>query len=195
MKSFQEVLDFWFEGEPLGDVQMSRWWKKNEAQDRLIENEFGDLPDKVQSGMCDEWLESPEGRLAAIITLDQFPRNIYRGDSKSFYYDALALSLSGEGVKLGQFSQLPELMQAFFVMPFMHSESLEDQQQCIQLFEKILSGAKEHYKPYLAGSLEFAIKHRDIVARFGRFPHRNLVLGRESTGEELSFLEQPGSSF
>ncbi|MGI9278815.1 MAG: DUF924 family protein [Endozoicomonas sp.] len=195
MRRFQEVLSFWFEGEPLGDVQMSRWWKKNDTQDQLIRKEFGALPDKVESGEYDEWLESAEGRLAAIIVLDQFPRNIFRGDPRSFQHDHNALAISREGVEKGMLGLLSELQQAFFVMPFMHSESLEDQEQCIKLFERILEGAGEGYQQYIAGSLDFAVKHRDIVARFGRFPHRNSLLGRESTDEELSFLQQPGSSF
>ena len=195
MRRFQDVLNFWFEGEPLGDVQMSRWWKKNDAQDQLIRKEFGALPDKVESGEYDEWLESAEGRLAAIIVLDQFPRNIFRGDPRSFQHDHNALAISREGVEKGMLGPLSELQQAFFVMPFMHSESLEDQEQCIKLFERILEGAGEGFQQYIAGSLDFAVKHRDIVARFGRFPHRNSLLGRESTDEELSFLQQPGSSF
>lgn len=195
MKSSQQVLDFWFEGEPLGDVQMSRWWKKSESQDQRIRNQFAGLPDKVESGGCDEWLESAEGRLAAIIVLDQFPRNMFRGDPGSFKYDRTALAISKEGVELGQLDRLTELQQTFFVMPFMHSESLEDQDQCVRLFESILGGAGDSYQQYLAGSLDFAVKHRDIIARFGRFPHRNSLLERESTDEELSFLQQPGSSF
>ncbi|WOG29948.1 DUF924 family protein [Endozoicomonas sp. 8E] len=195
MKSFQEVLGFWFEGEPLGNLQMSRWWKKSEAQDQQIRNQFADLPEAIESGECDEWLESAEGRLAAIIVLDQFPRNMFRGDPRSFQYDHTALTISRAGVELGQLDQLTELQQAFFVMPFMHSESLEDQERCVRLFESILGGAGDGYQQYLAGSLDFAVKHRDIVARFGRFPHRNSLLGRESTDEELSFLQQPGSSF
>ncbi|KEQ12149.1 DUF924 family protein [Endozoicomonas numazuensis] len=195
MRRFQEVLDFWFEGEPLGDVQMSRWWKKNDAQDQLIKNKFGKLPEKVESGEHDEWLESAEGRLAAIIVLDQFPRNMFRGDPKSFQHDHNALALSREGVEKGYPDQLSELQQTFFIMPFMHSESLEDQDQCVRLFEKILGGAEEACKSYIAGSLEFAVKHRDIIEKFGRFPHRNSILGRASSDEELSFLQQPGSSF
>ena len=190
-----DVLNFWFAGEPLGELQMNRWWKKNEAIDQDIRNQFRELVDEVHGGLADEWSKTPEGRLAAIICLDQFSRNMYRNDAKSFQYDKRALELSREGVVQEQHRKLEPLQQAFFIMPFMHSEQLQDQEECIRQFERLAAETSGVVMDYLKGSLEFAIKHRDIIARFQRFPHRNEVLGRDSTAEEKVFLTQPESSF
>lgn len=195
MKDFNEVLSFWFEGEPLGEVQMTRWWKKNEAEDQRIKERFSGWVDAVFAGECDEWLESPEGRLAAIICLDQFPRNIYRGQPESFQFDKQALKLTQEGLTRGQFDSLEPLQQSFFLMPLMHSEKPAVQEDSIHWFTLLAENAPEPFKEYLAGSAKFAMAHKDIVDRFGRYPHRNEILGRESTDEEVEFLSQPGSSF
>ncbi len=192
---YQEILDFWFEGKPLGELQMSRWWKKNLEQDQLIAEKFGHLVECVYSGQCDEWLHTAEGRLAAIICLDQFPRNIFRGSGQSFAYDDRALSLSLDGIAAGQLEQLENLKQPFFVMPLMHSEDLEIQEQCIDVFEYLAGNAQPDFRDNLRGSLDFSIRHRDIILRYGRFPHRNELLQRKSSPEELEFLSRPGSSF
>ncbi|MGI9274087.1 MAG: DUF924 family protein [Endozoicomonas sp.] len=193
--TFQNVLDFWFSGEPLGEEQMNRWWKKNVSVDKDIRDRFAGLVDDVHRGLADEWAVTAEGRLAAITCLDQFPRNMYREDPRSFHYDERATALCREGLALEQHRSLPPLQQAFFVMPLMHSEQMPDQDECVRQFERLVGESTGAVQGYLSGSLDFAIKHRDIIARFQRFPHRNSILGRSSTAEELEFLTQPGSSF
>ena len=191
----QDILEFWFEGEPLGELQMTRWWKKNEATDQHIRDRFKSLVEEVHGGLSDQWSETAEGRLAAIICLDQFPRNMYRNDRRSFAYDSHALKLSREGLTNGQEKTLGPLQQTFFAMPLMHSEQLEDQDECVRQFERLVAEATGTLEGYLSNAHQFAIKHRDIVARFQRFPHRNAILERDSSDEEVHFLSQPGSSF
>ncbi|MEJ2518190.1 MAG: DUF924 domain-containing protein, partial [Methyloceanibacter sp.] len=133
----------------------------------------------------DAWLRNPQGRLAAILVLDQFPRNIYRGSPRAFATDEEALALSRDAIAAGADKELPPEQRAFLYMPFQHTETLADQRRSLELFEAL--GNPEN--------LDFAARHYEIIERFGRFPHRNAVLGRVSTPEELAFLEQPGSSF
>ena len=191
----RDVLEFWFSGEPLGEEQMRRWWKKNDSVDNEIRERFAGLVNDVHHSLADEWAVTAEGRLAAIICLDQFPRNMYRGDPRSFHYDERALALCREGLALEQYRVLQPLHQAFFVMPLMHSEQLPDQDECVCQFERLVGESSGAVQGYLSGSLDFAIKHRDIIVRFQRFPHRNAILGRTSSAEEQMFLTQPGSSF
>lgn len=194
-QDFQAVLDFWFEGEDLGQVQMERWWKKNPEVDQLIRQRFASLVDKLYQGLSLRWLEAPESCLAAIICLDQFPRNMYRETGRSYQYDALALDLTEQGLQKGFDRSLSPLERAFFIMPLMHDESLASQERCVSLFSELVSETEGSLKLYLEGGLDFAGQHRDIIARFGRYPHRNLILGRDSTPEEMNFLKEPGSSF
>ncbi|OED43575.1 hypothetical protein ACH42_09695 [Endozoicomonas sp. (ex Bugula neritina AB1)] len=191
----QTVLDFWFAGSPLGDEQMARWWQKNDDVDQTIRDRFAQVVDDVHQWLGDQWSSSAEGCLAAIICLDQFPRNMYREQPESFQYDAAALRLCKQGLKLQYHQSLSVLEQSFFVMPLMHSESMTDQQESVVQFSRLVNEADESFKGYLAGSKKFAEQHRDIIARFGRYPHRNSILGRESTEGEKMFLTQPGSSF
>ncbi|AMO56805.1 hypothetical protein GZ77_02440 [Endozoicomonas montiporae] len=193
--SSQQVLDFWFAGETLGKAQIKRWWHKDPAADAEITSRFSELVTDVHQQLGDKWSEQAEGRLAAIICLDQFPRNMYRGDPRSFYYDQKALELCQQGINEGAYSDLPPLWQTFFFMPLMHSEKLSDQNDCVEWFARLVEQTDGALKEYLSGSLDFARKHQGIVQRFGRYPHRNEILGRESTPEELTFLSQPGSSF
>jgi uncharacterized protein (DUF924 family) len=131
-----------------------------------------------------------------VIVLDQFSRNLHRGDEKSFACDARALAVAREGVALGQDLTLALDERGFLYMPFMHSEALADQDRCVELFTRLRDEqTDDESKKYVGNSLDFAERHRAIVQRFGRFPHRNAVLGRSSTAEEAEFLKQPGSSF
>lgn len=193
--SYQNVLDYWFAGEPLGREQMNRWWKKNTLVDEWIKSEFGGLVDRVHSGLYRIWKASPEGLLAAIICLDQFPRNMYRGTSKSFEYDHLALALTQEGLRKEYDELTFDLHKAFFLMPLMHHENLESQFLCVERFKKLAAQATSPYRDYFKGSVEFAIRHQQIIRQFGRFPHRNTIIGRKSTPEEIEFLKMPHSSF
>ncbi len=195
----EEVLGFWFgeldqEGRAGAEVK-ARWWRKDPAFDQLIRDRFGALHEAVSAGKRDAWLATPRGRLAFIIVLDQFSRNMFRGSGRMHDGDALAAEVAAEGVALGIDRQLAHDERGLFYMPFMHSESLADQDRCVELFSSWrdqLSGAP---REQVVGLLGYAEKHRDIVRRFGRFPHRNALLGRESTPEEIEFLGQPGSSF
>lgn len=176
----KEVNQFWFE-----ELTQKDWWTKSEELDSKIKQRFGQLHQMAKEGKLESARNSPEARLAEIIILDQFSRNIYRDTPDSFACDELALALAKEAVANGDDMKLPEVKRTFIYMPYMHSENLVDHNEAVKLFESL--GSEEH--------LKFEHAHRDIIVRFGRYPHRNKVLGRESTQEELDFLTQPGSSF
>ncbi|MEM9715652.1 MAG: DUF924 family protein [Pseudomonadota bacterium] len=177
----QDVLDFWFV-----ETTKEQRFKKDPDFDALIKKRFGDDVAHALEGGFPDWEDTPQGRLALIILLDQFTRNIYRNNPKTFAGDDRALALSQRAVADGDMVAMEEVFHRIFtLMPMMHSEDLAVQDASIPLFETHTD----------ANTLKYAIAHRDIIARFGRFPHRNAVLGRESTSEEAEFLTQPGSSF
>ncbi|MFQ5356740.1 MAG: DUF924 family protein [Mariprofundaceae bacterium] len=175
-----EIIRFWFE-----EIEPASWWKKDPDLDRGIEARFGATHRAATLGELASWRETPEGRLAEIIVLDQFSRNIYRDTPLAFAYDAMALVLAQEAVRAEADQQVDVEMRSFFYMPYMHSESARVHQIAVELFSQ--PGAEFNY--------EFELKHKAIIDRFGRYPHRNAILGRESTPEETEFLAQPGSSF
>ena len=179
MKS-TSILQFWFE-----EIDKENWFKKNEAFDTEIITRFTPVHHVATLGELFTWRESIEGRLAEIIVLDQFSRNMFRNDPRSFAYDSMALVLAQDAVATGQAQSLPAQQRSFLYMPYMHSESLLIHDEAMKLFSE---AGLEH-------NLDFEIRHRDIIARFGRYPHRNALLGRVSTEEELAFLQEPGSSF
>jgi uncharacterized protein (DUF924 family) len=199
MADFESVLSFWFgELDSEGRVDKehtARWWKKDSAFDRTIVDEFGALHAEVARGVHDAWLESPRGRLAYIIVLDQFSRNMFRGTGKSFAFDPRAVEVVLEGLERGVDRELSDAERGFFYMPLMHSENLAHQDRCVEAFSTWRDEASSSARERVAGQLDFAERHRAIVRRFGRFPHRNALVGRESTPEEVEFLKQPGSSF
>lgn len=178
--NYQQVLDFWF-----NDVTKEKWFAKSDEFDLEIENEFGHTLEQAMKCELWTWRESIQGRLAEIIVLDQFSRNIYRDHPASFAQDPLALSLAQEAIRLGLDVELSQEQRAFLYMPFMHSESKIIHLQAIQLFDLLGNPV----------NLEFEKKHKVIIDRFNRYPHRNEILGRESTPEEIEFLKQPNSSF
>jgi len=188
----EEVLDFWF-GRP-GDAHhlqtRPEWFRKDAAFDALIAQRFGDLIEAALRGELAGWAAQPRSALAEVLVLDQFPRNARRDSAGMFDGDARALAAARALVASGADRRLPGVMRQFAYLPFEHSERLADQIECLRLFAQL--GRDE---PTLAGLLEWAQKHHDIVARFGRFPHRNAALGRASTPEEVEFLKQPGSGF
>ncbi|HOM11779.1 MAG TPA: DUF924 family protein [Rubrivivax sp.] len=187
-----EVLDFWFgrPGEAHHLQPRPEWFRKDPAFDALIAQRFGALIGAALRGELAAWAAWPHSALARIVVLDQFTRNARRDGAGMFAGDALALAAARAMVDAGQDRSLPGVMRQFVYLPFEHAEALAEQQRSLQLFEGL-----ERDEPALAGLLEWARKHHDIVARFGRFPHRNALLGRASTAEELEFLQQPGSSF
>jgi uncharacterized protein (DUF924 family) len=183
-----EVLRFWFgEGPPY--AQRPEWFRKNEAFDREIERRFGPLIQMALQGELQAWSESAESALAQVIVLDQFPRNVFRNTPKAFAGDTLALATARRMVANGDDMALEPVRRGFVYMPFEHAEDLQAQHESVRLFTRLDAESPA------AEALDYAHRHRDIVARFGRFPHRNAILGRDSTPEELDFLKQPGSSF
>lgn len=174
------VLDFWFD-----PANQPYWFLKNEAFDMVIRRQFYDCWVAAGKGLLADWRDTIEGRLAEIILLDQFSRNLNRDDSSAFAQDAMALTLAQEAVRHPDYQRLDPLRQRFVLMPFMHSESAGIHQLGLPLFEA-LGDPK---------TLEYEIRHQQIIAQFGRYPHRNEVLKRESTAAEMAFLKQPGSSF
>ena len=177
---YQVIIDFWFD-----ETEPAAWWRKDSGFDEQIRQRFLPLHEAAARCECEGWRDQALGRLAEIIVLDQFSRNLYRDDARAFACDPLALALAQEMVRAGLDRQLYPVMRAFAYMPYMHSESALIHQQAVALF------AQEG----LESNLEFEYKHKAIIDRFGRYPHRNRVLGRESSAEELEFLRQPGSSF
>ncbi len=180
MNEFQEVLHFWFE-----ELEPNQWWGKDEALDQQITQRFSDLHRRAVQAELYGWRKIIHGRLAEIIVLDQFSRNIHRNSPLAFATDPMALALAQEAVAAGLDQQLKPVEKSFLYLPWMHSESLLMHAVAIELYQA----------PGLEKNLEFEIKHKDIIERFGRYPHRNAILGRESTAEEIAFLKQPGSSF
>ena len=175
-----QVVTFWFE-----KLDPKQWWAKDSSLDRLIADEFGDVHNQACQGELFLWRKEPLGRLAEVIVLDQFSRNIFRGQPKSFAQDALALVLAQEAISNEADRELSQEQRGFLYLPFMHSESIAIHDVALQLF------SQEGFQ----GMLDFEHRHRDIILRFGRYPHRNKVLGRQSTAEEIEFLTQPNSSF
>lgn len=176
------VLNFWF-----NESSPQQWYKKSDSFDQVIKDRFYQVYQQAICGELYDWRETSQGRLAEIIVLDQFSRNMFRNDSQAFQYDAVAVVLSQEAIHSGAdqtFFEQPEKL-AFMYMPLMHSESLLIHEQAVEVFSR--TGLESNY--------EFELKHLAIIKRFGRYPHRNEVLGRKSTPEELAFLKQPGSGF
>lgn len=204
MDKVNEILDFWFEGISDGTLidkekpPVKKWFEKNPAFDNEIRNRFeGDLV-QARQGKYKEWEKTAAGRLALIILCDQFSRNMYRDTKGMFESDPLALGLTVRSIKDGTAQELQLIERVFLCMPLMHAEDLKMQQLCVRCFEEIVEESQKKSPQntgYFKYNLSYAQKHRDIIARFGRFPHRNRILKRTSTPEELGFLKKPGSSF
>lgn len=177
---YEPVLEFWFEA-----LTPAQWWKKDAELDELIAHRYGDLHNRAAAGELFRWRHEPRGRLAEIIVLDQFSRNIYRDTARAFTWDGMALVLAQEAVAHHADQALSPTERSFIYLPYMHSESLAIHDMAVILFKA--NGLEQN--------LDFEMRHRNIIARFGRYPHRNDLLGRESTAEEKQFLTQPGSSF
>ncbi|MDN3552293.1 DUF924 family protein [Halomonas almeriensis] len=180
MKGADEVLSFWFT-----TLEPRDWFRKDPALDAGIAERFSAVLTAARQGELFGWRSTPAGRLAEVIVLDQFSRNIHRDTPGAFAADPLALVLAQEAIDRGLDRVLDLPRRAFLYMPFMHSESLPIHDRALELFAQ----------PGLERELDFERRHREIIERFGRYPHRNAILDRESTPEELAFLEQPGSSF
>ncbi len=173
----RDVLDFWFA------AGKEKWFAKDDAFDAEIVARFKQAHEAARDGAHDSWTESAQDMLALIILLDQFPRNMYRGSPDMFAADPKAAALSKLAIERKMDGEVPQAARQFIYMPLMHSEDLANQELCVRLFKA---------DPALEDNVPFAVDHRDIIARFGRFPHRNTVLGRTTTAEEQAFLDEGG---
>jgi uncharacterized protein (DUF924 family) len=193
------ILDFWFgslDADGRADQQhTSSWFKKDPAFDQKIVEHFSEIYSQLTTGSRPAWVTDPAGLLSAIIVLDQFSRNMFRDSPKMYSFDDLALRYSFEFIALGLDEGAPLAHRIFSYMPLMHSERLIDQERCVTLFSRFADELQGEPASIIRGNVKYAIAHRDIVARFGRFPHRNALLGRTSTEAEITFLNEPGSSF
>ncbi len=177
---YQEIIKFWFE-----DIEPSQWWVKSDDFDRLIHKRFASVHGLAIRGELFTWRETAEGRLAEILVLDQFSRNMFRDTAQAFAYDPLALVLAQEAISVAADEKLSPLQRSFLYMPFMHSESLTIHHEAVELY----------LKNGIQNNLDFELKHKKIIEMFGRYPHRNSILGRQSTEQEVEFLKMPGSGF
>ncbi|MGI9535182.1 MAG: DUF924 family protein [Thermodesulfobacteriota bacterium] len=200
-KSIKKILEFWFgdlkeNGIP-DEKKQKIWWAKDEKTDKYIKNRFENHLIQAKNEELESWRITPRGLLAFIILTDQFSRNIYRGNPLAFSQDEMALQGTLEGINKGMDTKLYAVERVFFHMPLMHSEDIEIQSKSINYFSRMEKDYLDKPDIYilLKGNKKYAEKHYEIIKRFGRFPHRNKVLGRVSTAEEIEFLKHPGSSF
>lgn len=200
MSTAEAVVEYW-----LGDTRrnigsipqrMELWFASGEQLDQPIREQFGEDVLAARDGGLDDWAETPQGRLALIILLDQFTRNIYRGEAEAFACDDKSLELSQAGIVAGHDGKLGPVEKVFFYMPMQHAESLAVQVQSVALYEALADSVPDSSREVFdSGFAHHARLHRDIIARFGRFPHRNAVLGRESTAEEAAYLAADAPTF
>ena len=193
------VLEFWL-GAPVPTdasalTRQPLWFTKSDALDQEIRSRFGDWVRDARAGRLDGWAETAHGRLALVVLLDQFSRNAWRGQPESFAGDAQALALALAAQDNGHWDAVAPLARFFLALPLEHAEDPALQARSVALFQQLVAQATPETQPVLAGALDYAQQHQDVVARFGRFPHRNAVLGRASTEQEKTYLAQPGAGF
>ena len=195
----REILEFWFGDDPddsaVAAAKAELWWGHNPATDELLRERFGTAVSAAAVGILDHWSGSPHGRLALILLLDQLPRAIHRGTHESFSLDVDAKKVASQGLASGADRLLRPIERLFYYLPLEHSEEIDDQERSVELYRELAASVPETHRAIFEGFLDYAVRHRDVIARFGRFPHRNSILGRESIAEEIAFLEEPGSSF
>lgn len=199
MEDPASIHRFWFgdDADELDDQavatrQSKLWWSKNASLDAQVKQRFVPLIDAAERGELDDWTTTPHGILALILLTDQFPRNVYRGTPAAFSADAAARRFCRTGLEEGFDSALRPVERVFHYLPLEHSEAIDDQREAVRLFAALAEDVPE---PAILRNLDFAVRHRDVIERFGRFPHRNAILGRSSTPEETQFLSEPGSRF
>ncbi|MFV9681854.1 DUF924 family protein [Pseudomonas sp. NY15367] len=200
MHAWQPLLDWWF-GADLGtaaEVAAARqglWFGKRDSQDREAQTRFGALVEQALAGELQGWADAPQGWLAQLILLDQFPRMIFRDTPRAFAGDSLAQPLLQDGLEHNWDRRLAPIQRVFAYLVFEHAEDLPLQNRAVELFASLMNEAAADEQALFADFLDFAERHQRVIARFGRFPHRNAILGRASTDEELAFLREPGSRF
>lgn len=186
----QDVLDFWF-----AEANATRWFAVDDAFDAQIRERFGAAAKAAAEGRLDDWARTPPGWLALLILLDQFPRNLYRNDPRAWAADASAQRVALSGLARGDDRQLPAVQRVFAYLPLEHAENPALQQRSVALFEAVAAEAEPAQRALFEDYLDYARRHQQLIARFGRFPHRNTALGRSSTPDELHYLAQPGAGF
>lgn len=195
----EDVLDFWFgQPGPAADVaarQRALWFGKSAANDQQVTERFADTLIAAGAGKLDHWALIPRNRLALIVVLDQFPHHIHRNHGQSFAYDAQSLAHAQAMLQSGDAARVAPIERVFVYLPLEHAESLALQDESVALYAQLEADSSDAERPLFKGFLDYAQQHRDVVARFGRFPHRNELLGRPSTPDEIEFLKQPGSRF
>jgi uncharacterized protein (DUF924 family) len=198
-EAIRRVLDFWFSSVELDapqiDARMERWFSTDAAFDARIAQQFGGLVDEALQGKLDHWAATAEGRLALILLLDQFCRNIHRGSARAFAGDKRALKLCVEGSMSQAYKALSPIQRVFFFMPLQHAESPGVQEKSVRIYNALADGVSDTLRETFLAFAEFAELHRDIVTRFGRFPHRNRHLGRANTPDEDSYLAADAPRF
>lgn len=194
-----EILEFWFADALNSPAAAARrnefWFSANAEVDRTIWEKYGDTVADAAAGHYDKWAETARGRLALIIVLDQFPRNIYRGTAEVFRCDRVAMALAEAGVTRGHLAGLTVPEQTFMLMPFQHSEDIEEQRAGVALMQGLVAEAGPDWRALAQGYADYAVLHHDIILEFGRFPHRNQVLGRQATPAESAYLKGGGATF
>ena len=195
----ESVLDFWF-GPPGSNAEVASrqsklWFGKLPENDRAVVERFAATLAAAAAGELDHWANTPRGRLALVIVLDQFPHHVHRDRPQAFATDPQALAQSLAALAASEDRQLAPIERVFLYLPLEHAESLDLQERSVSLYEELAREAASGERALFDGFLDYARKHRDVVARFGRFPHRNAILGRPSTPDEVEFLKQPGSRF
>lgn len=194
-----ELLELWFGDNPddsaVAAEKKNLWWGHSPETDDMLREKFYTASLSAGVGVLDHWTGSPRGRLALILLLDQIPRAIHRGLREAFALDSDARAVASHGLASGADLLLRPIERVFFYMPYEHSEELPDQEKSVALFKGLAESVPESDRETFDFFLEYAVRHHAVVARFGRFPHRNAILGRESTPEEIEYLKTPGSSF
>ncbi|CAD5107316.1 DUF924 family protein [Zestomonas carbonaria] len=197
--AWQPLLDWWFgAGGAAAEVAGQRqrlWFGKRDSQDAEARERFGEWVGQALDGGLGDWAATPDGWLALILLLDQLPRMIYRDSPRAFAGDARAQALVAEGLEKGFEAGLPPIRQVFVYLVLEHAEDLAQQQRSVERFQALLDAAPAAERELFAGFLDYAERHREVIARFGRYPHRNAALGRPSTAEELAYLQEPGAGF
>lgn len=196
MHPWDDVLTFWFgDGsldEPVEPAIAKRWFRGGEAFDAEIQAQFGSTVERARAGELDAWAASPDGRLGLIIVLDQFSRNLFRNSPLAWSADDKARQLTVMGIDAGDDQRLPWATRPFFYMPLMHTEALDVQERSVEMFQQLVQHCPPEFRETFQNNLKYAVAHRDAIAEFGRFPHRNHVLERTSTVEEKAYLEGGG---
>lgn len=190
MASINDILEFWFGSTDKVGKARKAWFIKNSEFDQSIRIRFQDDYQKAAAGELDHWQQTAPGCVALILLLDQFPRNMFRSDPRAFATDLKSQAITQQAIARSLDQELPALQRWFLYIPLMHSENLEHQRQSVELFSQLKDA-----EPETASAFIYAVRHLEVIEQFGRFPHRNQLLNRASTPEEIEFLKQPGSSF